>query len=119
MTNKNLKHNYFDSINSNNAYWAGFIANDGCVQNRDNVISITLSSLARDHLTKFKKDINLNLDVRNYKHSFLKTGEISRLEVCFAKAKTKLIEFGIAPKKTHTLKILNQELLNSRDFWTT
>jgi hypothetical protein len=72
MTNKNLKHNYFDSINSNNAYWAGFIATDSCVSKRDNLVTFTLSSIDKEDLIKLKKRYKSRFIFKNLQAYFCK-----------------------------------------------
>ena len=51
----NANYNYFNDVTLNSAYWAGFIAADGCVLKHN--IKIKLKASDSHHLEKFKSDI--------------------------------------------------------------
>jgi hypothetical protein len=48
---------FFSSLGERSCYWAGFIAADGCIHDRDKSVTIRLSSKDRDHLVRFRNDI--------------------------------------------------------------
>ena len=50
--------NFFSEINNKSAYWAGFIAADGCIIG--NRLKIKLKSTDEHHLYKFLKDLESN-----------------------------------------------------------
>jgi hypothetical protein len=50
--------NYFDVPNIENSYWAGFIAADGCINNKWNKITIALGLLDNTHLDFFSSCVN-------------------------------------------------------------
>ena len=56
--NKKYSHNenFFSDLNNKSAYWAGFIAADGCII--DNRLKIKLKSTDEVHLSTFLDDIN-------------------------------------------------------------
>ena len=59
---------YFENIDTENkSYWLGFLFADGYVRNRGNSfnIELTLSSKDREHLIKFKNDIESNCEIKD------------------------------------------------------
>lgn len=72
---------FFEDINYNNSYWAGFIAADGCIiHNKKNQhrLQITLSEKDHYHLIKFKDAINYTGNVRKSSREY--KGTLSRLK---------------------------------------
>ena len=61
--NKKYSHNidFFSEINNKSAYWAGFIAADGCIIG--NRLKIKLKSTDEEHLIKFLNDIDSNHNI--------------------------------------------------------
>ena len=58
---------YFKQITADNSYWAGFIAADGCVCNKDSSVRISLSEKDRHHLEIFCKSIGYDGPIIDYK----------------------------------------------------
>lgn len=64
--NHSCNENYFAVPNTENSYWAGFIAADGTVSKKENSVRICLSSVDTNHLHKFKDCIETTSDVLTY-----------------------------------------------------
>lgn len=86
--------NFFEAIDTENkAYWVGFIAADGCI-NKTNNLEIGLAIQDKDHLLKFIKDINGDVNM-------LKTTDTkARVFVCSVKLVKDLEKVGIGRNKT-------------------
>ncbi|MFE8701003.1 LAGLIDADG family homing endonuclease [Cytobacillus sp. FJAT-54145] len=65
-----LNHHFFDVVDSEEkAYWLGFIAADGYITTKENIIGISLHHSDESHLEKFKKAINATYPVHQYRGS--------------------------------------------------
>lgn len=78
--------NYFENLNIENCYWAGFIAADGCINKRkmSKSLAIGLQKLDREHLEKFKSNISFSgniTEISRKAFSEEKTYHLSRLEI--------------------------------------
>ena len=64
---------YFKVFTPQSAYWAGFIAADGSIKERgkSKALIIGLSNVDRNHLQKFKEDIEYSGTIKNYGYSYL------------------------------------------------
>lgn len=64
--NKKIKFNQscFSYLNEDTLYWAGFIAADGCISNKDTTINISLQERDVGHLNKFKEFIQYTGDLQ-------------------------------------------------------
>lgn len=98
--------NFFKIIdNEEKAYWLGFIYADGCITK--NKLTIRLSSLDKEHLDKFKKSINSNHPIHDYKctHGFSKLNNFSS-NICIYSEKlvNDLINYGVVYNKSLILK---------------
>ena len=98
-----INENYFEDPNTEKAaYWAGFIAADGYIYNKNkgnsqSSLTIELSSKDKDHLIKLGNDINKN--VTNYdKHNSCKL-RITSNKIC-----KDLEKYNIYKNKSLTLK---------------
>ncbi len=82
------------------AYWLGFIAADGCVQNepKKRLLTITLSKKDADHLERFRQDIQCEKKCYNRKD-----GNV-QLDIVSKKMVGDLIRCGIVPRKSKILK---------------
>ena len=58
--------NFFSEYNENSCYWAGFIMADGNIHSKRKSLCISLSSVDREHLEKFKKDIDFTGPISDY-----------------------------------------------------
>lgn len=93
--------NYFDSLSTENCYWAGFLAADGSIKN--NSLSLQISDKDYDHCIKFANTINFTGKVSKY---IRKNGvgmcafTIKSEKLCLDLEKY----FNIIPKKTLTLQ---------------
>lgn len=109
--NRNLRGFYFNESffsvpNKLNSYWAGFIAADGCCDDKRNRLVIGLSDKDKNHLEKFTNDIEFTgkISMRN-NTGFSKNNE----KVCSIEITSKKIiedlkkNFNITPRKTLNL----------------
>lgn len=103
-----INENFFSNGDLESCYWAGFIAADGCIDDKNNSIKIRLNSKDEQHLERFKKEINFTGPI---KKSTLKqkSGNISKIsEISLwntIKLRQDLLEkFNITPRKSLTLK---------------
>lgn len=55
-----VNHSFFSEINEQSMYWAGFIASDGNIAKDKPRITLALKSSDKNHLEKFKKNINFD-----------------------------------------------------------
>ena len=90
------------------AYWLGFIAADGCVYQREKNASliISLNRRDRDHLEKFKVFANTNANILDFVQTdgFSDNTEMSKIVLNSKKMIEDLIDKGITPRKSLTLK---------------
>lgn len=67
MRNKyTLNENYFDILTTENCYYAGFIAADGCVSKSGKVLGIGLSSKDKQQLVNFLDSISCDAKIYHY-----------------------------------------------------
>ncbi|MEG0775628.1 LAGLIDADG family homing endonuclease [Clostridium sp.] len=96
---KSVDQNFFDVINSKSAYYLGFLAADGTVSSSRNSIKIGLSSVDREWLEKYRRDLVIEREVLDYQTQ----QGFNVSEVCFSSAKIKqeLAKYDIVPRKTY------------------
>jgi hypothetical protein len=87
---------YFSRLTTDNCYWAGFIAADGCISDRGK-ISIGLSKTDSDHLEKLRLAIGYNGPITYYENKA--TLAVSCKEMADDLGKN----FNIFPRKSLTL----------------
>lgn len=101
--------NFFEKFSVLNCYYAGFIAADGCIyEKNDNNKSLIIKLAAKDkcHLEELKKNIqyagNINLNSFKYEYKGVKSfKETCRLKINNVKIVDDLAKnFGIYPNKT-------------------
>mgnify|MGYP001584693880 CR=1 FL=1 len=121
--NNNIKNQVntqaFSVLNEKSAYWLGFIATDGNITN--NRLSIKLQLKDVGHLEKLKDFLNSKSKIStriNYKSKILnKHYSDCTFQFTNRESIQDCINYGITSNKSKTLKITNQELIKSRDFW--
>lgn len=92
---------YFLKPNTENCYWAGFIAADGSIT-KDNSLSITLSIKDIDHLKTFKNKIKYTGEIKTY---FRDKKQYCRIEIFNKNIVNDLLSnFKITKRKTFTLE---------------
>jgi len=99
----------FSTTNESDAYWVGFLAADGCLGREGYAIMLTLASKDTNHIEKFK--FFLRADNPIYRTDMNVT-----FRFCDETAYKNLINFGLTPAKSLTLKI-NDSLIYNRHFW--
>lgn len=104
-----LNEDYFESIdNEHKAYWLGLITADGCVRNKDNHYSISISLKKED---KYLLELFLN-DIESNSKIYINNRDICYARVFSKKMFNDLNKLGIKPRKTgnEEIPILNKEL---------
>lgn len=94
---------FFQKPSMINSYWAGFIAADGNVAFNRNTINIDLATKDRNHLVRFREDVNGNFKIEDRDRGV--RGIQSRIRVDCKDWKNDLCSvYNITPRKTLTLK---------------
>lgn len=105
--------NFFEKIDTEEkAYWLGFITADGSLKKNRRTLAITLQASDYDHLYKFKKIISPNSHITYYK-----TRNIVSLEITSKQIGDNLLNLGITPNKTFTVKPANINTDLLRHYW--
>ena len=102
--NRNLmqNHNFFQVENEDMAWLLGFIAADGGIEKKRNVIRINLSTVDKEILIKIKNLINLQSEVKDY---ITNDGyAVSKIQWSSEQHKKDLANYGITFEKTFKLK---------------
>ena len=104
---KGVNHYYFSELNKNNCYYLGFMAADATVRKNRNEIKICLSIKDKEYLENFRKDLNIEnqVKIRETSNGFTCAG----LTFSSAKIKEDIGQYGIVPNKTYIG--LNLELI--------
>lgn len=101
-----LDKDYFETIDTEEkAYWLGFIAADGSVQ--DNKLEIELKDTDKNHLEKINKALSSNKPVEETSHYLEKYGNKKSVKVTFNSRKLveDLNKYGIVKNKSLTMDI--------------
>lgn len=109
-------HDYFENINSEDkAYWLGFIYADGCVSKNEKInsceISIKLQKSDMNHLKKFNKCINGNIEVSTFDRKSNFNNKIysgCQIRIYSQKMFNDLYDCGIHPNKSLSIKFPTQ-----------
>jgi len=111
---------YFSQIDSENkAYWLGFLMADGCVCGSDNALVLGLSSKDRNHLEKFKNDLEAEIPIydRLQHTGYSKNTFFSSIKISSKQIKNDLQKNGIFPQKTFVAKPIEINNSFARHFW--
>lgn len=94
------KHNtrFFATVTSTSCYWAGFIAADGNLHNKQPMLRIGLQISDRLHLEKFKSAIGFTGPIKDYIRS-------CNIAICAFSSNQKVLceKYSITPAKSNTL----------------
>lgn len=97
-----LNENFFQEHTSDSYYWAGFIAADGCIKDRDSCMELTLGIKDIKHLNKFNISIKSSYKIIT---KFKGRHECCSLTLYSKKLITDLnTNFCITPRKSLTLE---------------
>jgi intein/homing endonuclease len=95
--------NVFDIIDSEDkAYWLGFLYADGAVAKNDRVLELSLKLSDKEHLEKFKKFLNSDIEVKT--DSFRCRFSIGSKKLC-----SSLIKLGCVNKKSLILQFPTEQ----------
>jgi hypothetical protein len=93
---------FFRSIETESqAYWLGFVAADGCI-NKGRALVLTLASVDRAHLLRFRDALAASHPVRDYLYGGHYPG--ATLRIVSQAMIEDLGRFGVTPRKTHTFR---------------
>ncbi len=90
---------FFMNLSPVSAYWAGFIAADGTLFNRDKSVTITLNKRDTRHLHKFIKAIKSNARV-----GYTESNNSAHVSIRSKPLYDSLLKLGITPNKSLTIK---------------
>ena len=108
------KQNAFSKMSSDTLYWIGYLAGDGCIETRNGVPErVVLVSKDREHIQKFLDFIGSKAKIT--KHIYLERHINYMTKVRSDPIVNRLVEFGITPRKSLTLKI-KQNIVNTSQF---
>ncbi len=119
-----MRHDAFDEITEESAYWAGIMMTDGCLSFRvrkgnpggEKAISLTLTESDKDHVEAFKKFIQTTNRIHVHtKKGFPGSRPRCRVGVSSARLFDALMRYGVTPRKSLTAKASILEA--NRDFW--
>ena len=95
----------FHNIQSNNqAYWLGFLAADGSIKSNKNCLEIGLSTKDIDHLEKFKRFIDSNINILSKMNHCSNNDKWYPASYLFTHSKQivdDLAQYGIVPRKSY------------------
>lgn len=109
-------YDFFENIDTEEkAYWLGFIAADGCLNNIRS-LKIALAIVDIEHLNRFNHSLNSNYPIRVYERGPSNKWKLNAqpgCEVCLTSEKLSndLIDKGITKRKTHTLQFPDERKL--------
>ena len=103
-----LNETFFDVIDTDEkAYWAGFIAADGCLyypkDTRKNIISIGLSIEDKKYLEKFTRSLKTNKPISLGVHGEHHQYEKASIQISSNKLVKGLEKIGLQARKTHEI----------------
>ncbi len=90
---------FFMNLSPVSAYWAGFIAADGILFNRDKSVTIALNKRDTRHLHKFIKAIKSNARV-----GYTESNNSAHVSIRSKPLYDSLLKLGITPNKSLTIK---------------
>lgn len=93
---------FFVNLSPTSAYWAGFIASDGCLAYRNRSLSIGLNKRDVDHLHKFAKAIKTNAKIR-----YTKSNNSVHINVYSREVFKSLLNLGVTPNKSLNITNVN------------
>lgn len=103
----------FDTLCPQVNYWLGFLFADGWIRDNSS-IGLSLCGEDKDHVEKFRNFVNLYNPV----HIAVNNGYTSAaVEFRSRDMASKLVSYGIVPRKSLICKILHPDLTLDRDFW--
>ncbi len=106
-----------DLTDPNTLYWLGFICGDGCIDDSSKGRSKRLSITSKDQdiIDQFKHFFGSNHKVSTHIHN-KNGGKFHRISFSSKKLCARLETIGITARKTHTLEISDQGLVDSNHF---
>lgn len=116
------RHDAFDSITDDSAYWMGVLVTDGCVSSGRVVLG--LQDADRNHIEAFRKFIGWTGKINSYFRSAskrhnghtVKSGIFTKIAIRSKPLSESLVGWGITPRKTFTAKA-HADLESNRHFW--
>lgn len=109
---------FFNEYNEYSCYWAGFIMADGNIHTKRKNLSIALSSVDKEHLLKFKNNIDFTGPISDYISKDIRTGKSHNYSKITIGGKWFALDlesnFNVVPSKTLITKfpIIPEELIS-------
>lgn len=107
----------FDSIDTEEkAYWLGFLYADGSVSARDNQVELSLASVDREHLQKFKEFLESKNEVKlSNSRCNGKIYQRCRFNATDKHFHDRLVELGCIPRKSLILKFPDKSIFKNTE----
>lgn len=116
-TKYTFNHNFFNKIDTERkAYWLGYILADGCVSHKELILCASLKDIEIGN--NFLKDIECNNTLKDgFSKGFGVLSKVFRISFRSDMILQDLLNLGIAPKKSNTVKppLIDKNLL--KHFW--
>lgn len=106
---KNVNHNAFDTISPESAYWMGVLAGDGCVSPGKRTPVIILEMKDLEHIQKFINFVSAEHEITESRGTYKVAFSSKNIE-------QQLRAVGIGMRKSHSLTIRDNKLIQSPDF---
>lgn len=125
MAESKVKYQYnrhfFANVNEDSAYWAGFLAADGCLSPARRTIQVYLGTRDRGHLEKLAAALDYTgpiVDSNSVNNFAPKGAALSRITLCHAQEMIDDLHqnYRIVPRKTHILEPPDLPLSFGRHF---
>lgn len=105
-----LDEDSFESLNSNTAYWIGFVMGDGCIYKDE--LKVKLQEGDKTHLEKLKQFLKAEHNVYDETTSNQKVFSVKSEKIV-----NDLEKYGVVPRKGKEGTKVNSNLENNRHFW--
>lgn len=119
-----MRHDAFDVITEESAYWIGFLMADGCLTHRkryrnsdgEKEVHLSISERDRGHVEAFRRFLGTSNTIsRNTSKGFPGSRPRCRISVTSPRLFDALAVYGVTPRKSLTAKVIGLE--SNRDFW--
>ncbi len=93
---------FFVNLSAISAYWAGFVAADGCLSYKNKSLHIGLNMRDKEHLCKFANAIKTNAKI-----GYAKSNNSTRINIYSKEIFNSLSNLGITPNKSLNIANIN------------
>jgi intein-encoded DNA endonuclease-like protein len=104
LRNNKVNHDFFQNITTEKqAYWLGFLTADGCIYH-NYAFGLALSIKDKDHIEKYRKDLEANYPIRIEDHPYSKliptANPTAKIVIYSKKIVNDLKSKGLTPRKS-------------------